>query len=214
MKLVWHICIITLLFCGCCSKEYCVGFDKRNAYFIPKIEEGVFWSMTPNDYEWSFYKTKISVTEPTQISSCDDCDCECDKIVSYTARFGNIYNVRQEQTDSYLTYDRNKKKDIIYILNSSNTNTNHITGQFIFENDTVSFSYTVNNDIIFTSNTILDSIVIDTITYYEVLELRGEKYTTIYLAKDKGFIQAISSDTVWTINENVKYTDLLYPKDI
>lgn len=71
----------------------------------------------------------------------------------------------------------------------------------------------VNNDIISTSNTILDSIVIDTITYYEVLELRGKKYFTIYLAKDKGFIQAISSDTVWTINENVKYTDLLYPND-
>jgi hypothetical protein len=45
------------------------------------------------------------------------------------------------------------------------------------------------------------------------MELHGEKYSTFNLAKDKGFIQAIFSDTVWTINENVKYTDLLYPND-
>lgn len=213
MKIRYVLYITLLAISSCCTKDYCSGFNIEKVHFIPKnINDGEFWSMTPSNSEWSFYRTWITVTKPETISSCDDCNNSCNDTLHYSIRQGNVYNVQRKSEDPYLTYDRNKKPDLLYILNCLRTQSNQITGYFIFCNDTIQFSYTVCDNAVSTSNIMHDSLIIDATTYYDVMELHGKKYSTIYLAKDKGFIQAISADTIWTLNESVTYNDLLYTK--
>ena len=182
--------ILCLFLSGCCTQKHCVGFDSTNVFFVAKsLQKNDVWEMNSNHGEHLFYRIQTeAITPPETYSSCDECACTCVEDLYYKQYFIGIDSLNNQ----------NKVAKIGYHLQSDDELLQDIQGTFFFENERISFSYNIKNEIITTPAIIHDSIVINTTTYYDVMELHGKKYTTIYLTKDNGFVQAISADTVWT----------------
>ncbi len=171
-----------LIISGCCTDKYCEGFNSDNIYYVPNgLEEKESWTINNNyDNSITFIVDDKYISDSYNYSSCDDCSCE------------HIYNIDLESVSGSISF-------IKYSLQYNNETSKEIEGRITIDEEFMYFSFSINQDEITSSNILHDSLTIDSIIYYDVLELGGDRFDKVFLSKEYGLvkIELANSDTVW-----------------
>ena len=189
-KLFCVILLLTLLL-GC--KKKCDAFNEKYAMFIPKnmaLNDSITFYSNYGD-SVSFYFKGKQISEPTEYSSCDDCECTATLDVGFVSK-DNKYHI------SYA---------LMYYGNESSTIGVRINYHYLQYYTYTHFSYNPGSNPV---TKIEDSILVNDVYYKDVVVISNTYnssdnlyFDKVYVAKDMGVIMATvkNSDVVWAINK-------------
>lgn len=174
--------VLFLIISSCCSDKFCEGFNSDNIYFVPSnLEENDTWTIT-NNYGNSitFFVDDKYISESYNYSSCDDCACE------------HMFILDMESINSSLGF-------IKYNLQYDNEKSKEIEGRITIADEIMNFNFSINQNGITSSDILHDSLIINTIAYYDIIELSSDRFDKVFLSKEHGLIKIVlaNSDTVW-----------------